>query len=285
MVTGLDHIALVVSDLDAAVAGYTALLGRAPNWIGGDGGARHAWFQLPNMALDVIAPHGEGAFGDTVRAHLAEHGEGLWAMAFSVTDADAAHKLLGRRGIRAGEPRSVRSTHDDGRKRYWTSFSLDAADTGGISILMIGPPRDGQAWPLSPATADAASIVVELDHVVVNTAQPDRAVAVYGAKLGLDLRLDRSNADWGVRQLFFKAGDSVVEMAASLKAAPSDKPDSFGGLAWRVADPDAARARLAAAGFDVSEVRTGRKPGTKVFTVRSGVSAAPALMISQGAPA
>lgn len=285
MVTGLDHIALVVSDLDAAVAGYTALLGRAPNWIGGDGGARHAWFQLPNMALDVIAPHGEGAFGDTVRAHLAEHGEGLWAMAFSVADADAAQKLLGRRGIRAGEPRSVRSTHDDGRKRYWTSSSLDAADTGGINILMIGPPRDGQAWPPSPAIGDAASCVVELDHVVVHTAQPDRAVAVYGAKLGLDLRLDRSNADWGVRQLFFKAGDSVVEMAASLKASPSDKPDSFGGLAWRVADPDAARARLAAAGFDVSEVRTGRKPGTKVFTVRSGVPAAPALMISQGASA
>ena len=52
-----------------------------------------------------------------------------------------------------------------------------------------------------------------------------------------------------------------------------------GGLAWRVSDPHAAQARLAAAGIDVSEVRKGRKPGTEVFTVRSGVPGAPYLML------
>jgi len=283
VITGLDHIALAVTDLDAAVAAYAALLGRAPNWIGGDGGARHAWFQLPNMALDVIAPHGEGAFGDTIRKHLAEHGEGIWALAFTVADVEAAQKLVGRRGIRGSRPGPTRSTHDDGRKRYWTTSALDAADTGGPNILLVDPPRSGEPWPLSPATGDEAATVVELDHVVIHTANPDRALAVYGAKLGLDLRLDRSNADWGVRQLFFRCGSAVVEMGASLKAPVSDKPDSFGGLAWRVADADAVRARLADAGFDVSEVRTGRKPGTRVFTLRGGVPAAPALMIQQNA--
>ena len=58
MITGLDHIALAVHDLDTAVEGYRKLLGREPNWLGGDGGARHAWFQLTNMALDVISPSG-----------------------------------------------------------------------------------------------------------------------------------------------------------------------------------------------------------------------------------
>ena len=283
MITGLDHVALAVNDLDAAVAGYRALLGREPNWIGGDGGARHAWFQLPNMALDVIAPHGDGAFGDTIRKHLAEHGEGVWALAFTVSDIEAFSKLAGRRGLRGAAPGPVRSTHDDGRKRYWTTCSLDRADTGGLTILLAAPPRDGVAWPLSPPVAGEAAAVTQLDHVVINTANPDRALAIYGAKLGLDLRLDRSNADWGVRQLFFRCGDAVVEMGASLKTPASDAPDRFGGLAWRVADPEAVQARIAAAGFDVSEVRTGRKPGTKVFTVRSGVPAAPALMIQQDA--
>ena len=282
MITGLDHVALAVNDLDAAIAGYTALLGRKPNWVGGDGGARHAWFQLPNMALDVISPHGEGAFGDTIRKHLAEHGEGIWALAFTVSDIEAATKLLGRRGLRGSAPGPVRSTHEDGRKRYWTTSSLTPADTGGLTILLAAPPRDGVAWPLSEPLDDEAAAVTQLDHVVINTANPDRALAVYGAKLGLDLRLDRSNAEWGVRQLFFRCGDAVVEMGASLKSLASDAPDRFGGLAWRVADPDAVQARIAAAGFDVSDVRTGRKPGTKVFTVRSGVPAAPALMIAQG---
>ena len=282
MITGLDHVALAVSDLDAAVAGYTALLGREPNWIGGDGGARHAWFQLPNMALDVIAPHGEGAFGDTIGKHLAQHGEGIWALAFTASDIEAFNKLVGRRGLRGSTPGPVRSTHDDGRKRYWTTGSLNPADTGGLTILLVAPPRDGVAWPLSQPVGGEAAAVTQLDHVVIQTANPDRALAVYGAKLGLDLRLDRSNPDWGARQLFFRCGDAVVEMGASLKTPVSDAPDRFGGLAWRVADPDAVQARIAAAGFDVSDVRVGRKPGTKVFTVRSGVPAAPALMIAQG---
>lgn len=282
MITGLDHVALAVNDLDAAIAGYTALLGRKPNWVGGDGGARHAWFQLPNMALDVISPDGEGAFGDTIRKHLAEHREGIWALAFTVSDIEAATELLARRGLRGSAPGPVRSTHEDGRKRYWTTSSLNPADTGGLTILLAAPPRDGVAWPLSEPVDNEAAAVTQLDHIVINTANPDRALAIYGAKLGLDLRLDRSNADWGVRQLFFRCGDTVVEMGASLKTPASDAPDRFGGLAWGVADPDAVQARIAAAGFDVSDVRIGRKPGTKVFTVRSGMPAAPALMIAQG---
>jgi catechol 2,3-dioxygenase-like lactoylglutathione lyase family enzyme len=132
--------------------------------------------------------------------------------------------------------------------------------------------------PLAP---QASGGILGLDHVVVQTANPDRALAIYGAKLGLDLRLDRENAQWGARQIFFKVGGAVVEIGARIGVPPEDRPDRFGGLAWRVDDADAAQARIAAAGFDVSDVRIGRKPGTRVFTVRSGVVAAPALMIQQ----
>ncbi|MGZ3378123.1 MAG: hypothetical protein ACXU8S_16135, partial [Phenylobacterium sp.] len=58
-------------------------------------------------------------------------------------------------------------------------------------------------------------------------------------------------------------------------------PDRFGGLAWRVTDPEAARERIAAAGFDVSEVRKGRKPGTSTFTVRDAPAGVPTIMIQQ----
>ena len=122
--------------------------------------------------------------------------------------------------------------------------------------------------------------MVALDHVVINTANADRAVALYGARLGLDFRLDRSNPQWGSRLMFFRCGGAVVEIGARLGGEVSDAPDRLSGLAWRVTDPDAAQARLAKVGFDVSDVRAGRKPGTKVFTVRSGVPGAPTLMLS-----
>ncbi len=50
---------------------------------------------------------------------------------------------------------------------------------------------------------------------------------------------------------------------------------------WRVTNADAARARLAAAGLEVSEVRQGVKPGTRVFSVREGTAGVPTLMIEQ----
>ena len=281
MITGLDHVALVVRDLDAAMDGYGRLLGREANWVGRAGGVRQAWFQLPNMALDLIAPEGEGAFADGIRAHLEARGEGIWALAFAVSDLDAAQRLMTRRGLTASAPGEISTRNDQGADRFWTTSSLGAADTAGIRILLVGPPRDGVAWPVSEPVGGAAAAISELDHVVIHTANPERALALYGAKLGLNLRLDRSNSDWGVRQLFFRCGSAVVEFGASLKEPVSDEPDTFGGLAWRTTDAVAAQARIAQAGFDVSEARKGRKPGTQVFTIRSGVPAAPALIIQQ----
>ncbi len=50
-------------------------------------------------------------------------------------------------------------------------------------------------------------------------------------------------------------------------------------MCWRVADIDATRARLVEAGVDVSESRTGRKPGTRVMTVRNGTCGVPTLLV------
>ena len=62
-----------------------------------------------------------------------------------------------------------------------------------------------------------------------------------------------------------------------------DGPDKVWGLSWRVVDIEATRARLHAAGVDVSDIRDGRKPGTRVFTVKSGTCGVPTLVIQQGA--
>jgi catechol 2,3-dioxygenase-like lactoylglutathione lyase family enzyme len=102
----------------------------------------------------------------------------------------------------------------------------------------------------------------------VRTTHPNRAAALYGARLGLDMRLDRTEPKWGSRLMFFRCGDLIIEIVHDLKDEPSDTPDRLWGLSWRVANAEAAHARLKAAGFNVSDVRPGRKPGTRVFTVR-----------------
>ncbi len=265
MITALDHIAVAVRDLEPAVDAYRRMLGVEPDREPGDGADR-AWFRFTNMALELIAPTGPGGAGDRLRAQLEAHGEGVWLLAFGAPDVAAAARLLARRGIRGA---------DMGAPSH--AVRLEATDTGGVQMFLRPP----AGLPLSPPVGEGP--VAALDHVVVHTANVDRALGLYGAKLGLDLRLDRSNEAWGARQLFFRCGEALVEIGASLKTPASDAPDRFGGLAWRVTDPDAARARMAAAGFDVSEVRTGRKPGTRVFTVRDAPGGVPTLMIQQNA--
>jgi catechol 2,3-dioxygenase-like lactoylglutathione lyase family enzyme len=258
MIVGLDHVAVAVRDFEASVDAYRRLLGREPELEPREGADR-AWFHFPNMALEVIAASGDGPAGDRVRARLDAAGEGLWLCAFQVENLDAAARLLSRRGLEV-EP-------------VGTVARVRAA---GLDFVLT-PGRIG-ALP-SPPTATETAAVSALDHVVVHTPSPDRALGLYGAKFGLDLRLDRANEQWGARQLFFRCGGTVFEVGASLKGPVTDEADRFGGLAWRVTDPDAAQARMAAAGFDVSEVRTGRKPGTRVFTVRDAPGGTPTLML------
>jgi catechol 2,3-dioxygenase-like lactoylglutathione lyase family enzyme len=147
-----------------------------------------------------------------------------------------------------------------------------------VRIFLVQHDSPPPALPPAPAAA-----VAGLDHVVIRTGDPERAAALYGARLGLDLRLDRSSPEWGARLMFFRCGDLIVEIAHDLAAGVSPDRDRLRGLSWRVPDADAARARLHAAGLDVSAVRPGRKPGTRVFTVRDGTCGVPTLMLEPAA--
>ncbi len=125
-----------------------------------------------------------------------------------------------------------------------------------------------------------------MDHVVVSTSDPERAAALYGARLGLDMALDRSHPDWG-RLMFFRCGDLIVEVThrpgKPVDGAQDKLPDKLRGLCWRVADIDATHARLTSAGVDVSEIRNGRKPGTRVMTVRNSTCSVPTLLVQPSA--
>ena len=151
-------------------------------------------------------------------------------------------------------------------------FDIDPATTHGVRIgIVAAAPTAGPA--------DQSHDIIGLDHVVIRTPDPERAVALYGGRLGLDLRLDREIEAFGSRMLFFVCGGLVIEITHDPKAGVGTGPDSIRGLAWRARDIDRAHARLTAAGIAVSELRTGRRPGTRVFTVKSHTTGVPTLVI------
>jgi catechol 2,3-dioxygenase-like lactoylglutathione lyase family enzyme len=270
MIHSIHHLSLVTADLDTAAKDYSALLGRAPDGAIDADGAKQAWFSTGNIRLALIAPYGSGLLADGARKRLAEKGEGLWEIAFGVDDLDKAMHLYERRMLAPGVEFS-RAMEKDGGVATLRASRLGAWIAHGVDILLVEVSRAN-----GPAAGPAS--VSGLDHIVIRTPDPGRAVEFYGGRLGLDLRLDRANAAWGARQLFFRCGDLVVEMVHGLKQGVSDGPDSYGGLSWRAGDIAAARERLIGAGFDVSEVRKGRKPGSEVCTVRDRNHGVPTIL-------
>jgi hypothetical protein len=80
--------------------------------------------------------------------------------------------------------------------------------------------------------------------------------------------------------VFLRVGGVTVELAQPLRdATQPPETDRLWGISWRVPDAEAARARLAAAGLDVSPVRPGRKPDTRVISVKDGTCGVPTLLI------
>ncbi|MCX7309456.1 MAG: VOC family protein [Afipia sp.] len=279
MITNLDHVVVLARNLEAGVASYRTLLGREPSWRAQSDGAATAIFTLGNMSIELMAPAGKGQTADRVRAALEKDGEGLASFAFAVDDIAKAHRRLKRLGLEPadisdGESQDIAS----GKTMTWNRTRASSEFTHGIRMFFIQ-----RHEPLTRAPEISSAPIDALDHVVIATPDPDRAAALYGARLGLDMRLDRTNPDWGARLMFFRCGDLVVEIVHRLKDGKGEGPDKVWGLSWRVADIEATRARLLGAGVDVSEAREGRKPGTRVFTVKSGTCGVPTLMIQQGA--
>ena len=281
MITGLDHLVLVCPEIQSGTAVYEKLLGRKADWLAPvEGGGAAALFRLGNTSLELLAPAGEGPLAERLAAIIEADGPGLTTLAFGSDSVTADHETFTRRGLAPGAIAAGRSTHaQTGALREWQSLRIPDDKAGGIKVFVVQP-GEGALTP-QPAAADA---VTGLDHAVINTAAPDRALAFYGAKLGLRLAMDRTNPDWGVRLIFFRTGSLTIEIAQRL-SDPEDtaKPDRFWGLTWAVADIEAARRRLTGAGFDVSEIRKGRKPGSHVFTVRNGTMNVPTLFIAHEA--
>jgi catechol 2,3-dioxygenase-like lactoylglutathione lyase family enzyme len=239
MIDALDHLVLRASFRTGAVGAYETLLGRQ---------AQDGRLRVGNVGL-AIEDHGATAQ--------------LTAMVFATASLEKAARLLERRAVPC--------------ERKGGQLVLSTEATHGVPILLVERSEAPVPSPLLKSSEAAA--ISSLDHVVIRTPNPERAVALYAGRLGLDLRLDRSNPAWGSRLLFFRCGDLVVEVAHDPEKGVSDAPDQLWGLSWRAPDIAKANERLKNAGVEVSEPRNGRRPGTQLFTVQSHTANVPTIVI------
>ena len=233
-----DAVRVATDDIARATRAYAALLGAEPERVAHD----HVRFALARGAVELV--HGVPGV-QSLR---------LTRTLVSSMEAEAAYELVVEEGF------------------------------GGVGAVVDPCPTGADGRPVArahPSLADAVPTpggIVGIDHVVVNTPDPARAIRLWRDGLGVRLALDREFPQRGLRMLFFRTAGVTLEFVSPIGAA-GQGDDVLDGIAYRVADLASVRARLTAAGLDVSELRTGNKPGTRVATVRSGTEGVPTLLI------
>lgn len=295
MLTSFHSAVIEAHDFEVGVRDTSLLLGRDPLRleVARADGRRSALFELANTVLELRAPACDvGAASDQNADESAgEDAEdaaprvGLAGIRFAC-EAREPGDWLAARGVPVAACGAFEASFDDGRGvRRFRSARVGLEASRGLPVELIA----GEALEAGPSKAgagesgtrcDPAACVRALDHVVVLSPAAEATRRFYGDQLGLRLALDKTFEARGVRLIFFRIGGVTVEVGARLAA--TDRPeraDRFGGLAWQVVDLDAIHARLTGEGFDVSEIRSGHKPGTRVCTVREPVQQVPTLLI------
>ncbi len=286
MITDIDHLVLLCASIEEGRAAYETLFSRQADWMSVDSeGISSVFFQLDGIALELIAPTGNSDLASRLKQRLQEQGPGLQSIVFASDSIAEDRRVFERRALKPSEAQTGKSTDAlTARTRQWTRFRIPDEATGGVRMFVLQR-AESDLLTVKPA---AENSLLSLDHLVIATNHPDRATALFGARLGLRLTLDISSAERDIRLISFRVASSRIELSHRILKAGEAKvgkanADKLWGVTWKTDDIGAAHSRMQKAGLNVSEVRTGMTKGTRVFTVRDGTLNVPTLILTNSA--
>ena len=276
MIKSIDHILVAVKDLEKAVRDYSLVFGFGPTWQGNHPslGTKNALFPLENMYLELIAIDDEGPLAETVNEHLKKNGESIFGLALETDNIELAKNELSasfNTDLEISDGKGVNNISKD--ERHWRNIFIPNKFSRGIFTLLIQHTKG----ILSEHDISDESNISRMDHVVINSNDPDGLVDLYGDKYGIRLALDQFVEKWGGRMLFFRTDHTTIEAIGIKKDGPAE--DSLWGLAWTTKDIKKTHKRLVDAGVNVTDIKDGRKPKTLVATIKSHCADVPTLLI------
>ena len=277
MIKSIDHILIAVKNLEESSLQYEKVLGLKPTWRGKHPslGTENILFPLENLYLELISGTSEGFLADQVNDHIKENGESIFGIALEVENIEEVfqskeYSNFENIKIKSGEGINL----DSGAKREWKNIMLPKESTRGVFTLLI----EHTSGILPKYESFENDQVERLDHIVINSNDPDGLIELYRDTYGIRLALDQYVEKWGGRMLFFRTNQTTIEAIGINNDA--DKPiDKAWGLAWTTKDIKKMHARLVSEGVEISDVKDGRKPKTLVATIKSHTCNVPTLLI------
>ena len=276
MIKSIDHILVAVEDLDKAVKDYSLVFGFGPTWQGSHPslGTKNALFPLENMYLELIAKKDEGPLGEFIGEHLKKSGESVFGLALETNDIEQEkEKLSLSLKVNLEILDGTGLDNISKKKRQWKNILIPMNISRGVFTLLIEH-TDGT---LPEYNNTDESNITRMDHVVLNSNDPDGLIDLYNKKYGIRLALDQFVEKWGGRMLFFRTNHTTIEAIGIKKDGLPE--DSLWGLAWTTKNIKKTHKRLLDAGVSITDVKDGRKPNTLVATIKSHCSNVPTLLI------
>ena len=277
MIESLDHVIIAVNNLEEAEQNYQNILGIKPSWRGRhkEWGTSNSLFNLQNTYLELLAVTGDGVGAQLVKNKIKNDGEGLMGIAFGTNDLESLRIKLINHGYSLSDQSYGETLHvDNNFKRSWINQFLPLELTRGLFLFIIQH-KEGH---LPEAKKYTDNIVKKLDHVVIQTNDPDGFIEIYNKIFDLKLSLDKFIETWQRRILFFKLNKTIIEVIEEKDKNESPK-DKLWGLAWEVEDIHEKKRELEAIGVDISEIKKGVKENTLVTTVKCHTHNVPTLLI------
>ena len=277
MIDSLDHVIIAVNNLEEAEQNYQNILGIKPSWRGRhkEWGTSNSLFNLQNTYLELLAVTGDGVGAQLVKNKIKNDGEGLMGIAFGTNDLESLRIKLINHGYSLSDQSYGETLHvDNNFKRSWINQFLPIELTRGLFLFIIQH-KEGH---LPEAKKYTDNIVKKLDHIVIQTNDPDSFIEIYNKIFDLKLSLDKFIETWQRRILFFKLNKTIIEVIEEKDKNESPK-DKLWGLAWEVEDIHKKKDELEAIGVDISEIKKGVKENTLVTTVKCHTHNVPTLLI------
>ena len=276
MISTLDHLIIVVKDLDQAEKNYKKILGTNPVWRGKHKslGTANSIFNFKNTYLELLTADGEGLGAELVKNLIQENGDGLAGIVFGVDDMPQTVRQLKQEGYEISDPAEGEGSDDVTNKvRKWENLFLPPELTRGLFSFIIQH-HDGE---LPSYKEYAKDTINKLDHVVINTNNADSFIEIYRDVFKIRLALDKTIEHWNSRMLFFRLNKTTIEV---IERPNNEKPtDALWGLAWEVESIEDTHKRLVSEGVEVSDIKGGLKENTLVATVKSHTHNVPTLII------
>ena len=136
MYTNIDHVVIVVKDLDRAIKVFRDQMGMTLKEVRDipRSKVKVAFFPIGHGNLEVIQPMDPNT---SPAKHLAEHGEGIYQVSLAVDNLDNALAALRKNGV-AVPREDINPPAGAGRRR---AYPATAATMGACFQLIEGPNR------------------------------------------------------------------------------------------------------------------------------------------------